>query len=267
MSDDRQEPPTGGYDDQTRPLPPPAGSEPVDRTQRLPGPEDRTAGQPRTPDDATRPTPADRTAPMDRTTPLPPDRSGPPAWSGRAEVPPPRPADPREAGTEWYAEDPGGRRWWLPILWGVIVLLLLGLLGVGLWLALQSAHDAGTGPEPSPSPSRTSAAPTTAAPTSAAPTTSSPSAAPTTSAPARVPMPPVVNLPLETARAILDDVGLDHRVEYRESDRPPNTVVETEPDAGELVAEGEEVTLVVSRPEPSPTTGSPTPTVVATSVD
>ncbi|SCL59955.1 PASTA domain-containing protein [Micromonospora citrea] len=257
MSDDRAEPPAGEGDDRTRPLPPPGGSEPTDRTRRLPGPE---GGAPAA-GDATRPMPADRTAPMDRTAAVPPGRSGPPAWSGRAEVPPPRPADPREAGTEWYAEEAGGRRWWLPILWGVVALLLLGLFGVGLWLALESADDDPPGPDPSPSVTR--ASPTTPAPTSAAPTTPSPSATPTTTA-AGVPMPPVVNLPLATARAILDDLGLEHRVEYRESDRPEGTVIRTEPEAGEPVPEGEEVTLVVSRGAPSPTGGEPTPTAAPT---
>ncbi|MFG3710617.1 PASTA domain-containing protein [Micromonospora sp. NPDC047730] len=260
MSDERQEPPAGEHDDQTRPLPPSgdpsAGPEPADRTQRLPGPK----GPPPAGGDATRSMPVDRAAPLDRTAAMPPERSGPAAWSGRAEVPPPRPADPREAA-EWYAEEPGGRRWWLPILWGVVVLLLLGLLGVGLWLALQSADDDDPAvPGLSPSPSVTRASPTTPAPTSAVPTTPSPSAPPTTSAPAQVPMPPVVNLPLATAQAILDDLGLGHRVEYQESDRPEGTVIRTEPEAGELVPDGEEVTLVVSRGAATPTGGEPTPT-------
>ncbi|MEH1099467.1 PASTA domain-containing protein [Micromonospora sp. CPCC 205561] len=260
MSDDRQEPPAGD-DDRTRPLPPPGtGREPVDRTQRLPGPDERAPGA----DDATRQVPTDRTAPMDRTAAMPPERSGgPAAWSGRAEVPPPRPADPREA--EWYAGEQGSRRWWLPILWGVIVLLLLGLLGVGLWLALQSTDDDDPGgPQPSASatrPSPTTAAPTTASPTSA-PTSSSPSASPTTPA-AQLPMPPVVNLPLETAQAILDDLGLGHRVEYQESDRPAGTVLSTDPEAGELIPDGEEVTLVVARGAASPT-GGVTPSVEPT---
>ncbi|MEU9505627.1 PASTA domain-containing protein [Micromonospora sp. NPDC048170] len=188
------------------------------------------------------------------------DREEPPAvWSGRAEVRPARPADQPEAG--WYAEEQGTRRWWLPILWGVVVLLLLGVLGVGLWLALQPADDGPGGPEPSPSVSR--ASPTTAAPTSAAPTTSPPSASPSPSPAAQLPMPPVLNLPLETAQAILDDVGLGHRVEYETSDRPAGTVVRSEPEAGELVPEDEEVTLVVAREAASPT-GEVTPSVEPT---
>ncbi|PZF98636.1 PASTA domain-containing protein [Micromonospora deserti] len=263
MSDDRQEPPAGEYDERSLPLPPSGaaapGSEPAEETRRLPGPDDRTAGGPPAPGgEPHRPTPADATAPLDRTAPLPPERPGRAAWSGRAEVPPPRWADYREpAGTEWYAEEQSDRRWWLPIFWGVLLLLLLGLLGIGLWLLLESADEV-TGPEPSPSPSLISPSPTTPTPTSAAPTTASPSA-PATTAAAQVPMPPLVNLPLTTAEAILDRLGLGYRVEYRTSDRPPGTVIRTEPETGDPVGEGEEVTLVVSRAEPSPSGSAVTP--------
>ncbi|MFI7574521.1 PASTA domain-containing protein [Micromonospora sp. NPDC049497] len=211
--------------------------------------------------------PADRTAPVDRTAPLPPDRSTPPAWSGRAEVPGPRPADYREPA-DWYAEEPGGRPWWLPILWGVLALLLLALVGGGLWLALRSADDATTPtPTSSPSQSPTRASPTTGAPTtSAAPTSSSPSAPPTTEA-VEVPMPPLVNLPLATAQGILDRSGLAYRVEYRTSGRPAGTVLETDPEAGELVSEGEEVTLVVSRGERTPASPTVTPSAEPTPTD
>lgn len=258
MSDDRQEPPTGEQDDRTRPLPPSedraGGPEPADRTQRLPRPEDRTAAQPQVP-----------SAP-DRTAPLPPaERPGPAAWSGRAEVPPPRPADYREpSGAEWYADD-GGRRWWLPILWGVVVLLLLGVLGTGLWLALQAADDR-TDPDPTPSVSPTRASPSTSAPTTAAPTTPSPSPSPT-SEPVEVPVPPLVNLPQEAAEAVLDRLGLDHRVVYRASDRPAGTVIDTDPEAGEPVPEGEEVTLFVSRGGPTPTASPSEPTGEPTTSD
>ncbi|RKN46500.1 PASTA domain-containing protein [Micromonospora endolithica] len=211
------------------------------------------------PEDETRALPPDRAAPADRTAPLPPGLSAPPAWSGRAEVPSPRPEDYREPA-DWYAEEAAGRPWWLPILWGVLALLLLALLGGGLWLALRSADDE-PAPPVTPSVSPTRASPRTEAPTtSAAPTTGSPSAAPTTAA-AEVPMPPVVNLPLATAQAILDRTGLAYEVEYRISDRPAGTVLETDPEAGEPVSEDEEVTLVVSRGEPTPE--SPTGTASA----
>ncbi|WP_433530802.1 PASTA domain-containing protein [Micromonospora sp. CA-263727] len=232
MSDDRQEPP----EDATRRLPPAVG-----------GP-DETAPLGRTPEEA---------AP-EETAPVPPtQRSGAAAWSGRAEVPSVRPGADREtSGNEWYADEPAGRPWFLPILWGVVLLLLLGLLGVGLWLARQALDEGGSTPQ-SPQPT-TQPAPTTA---SASPTTRSPSPAPTTSsAVAQVPVPPLVGLPEAAARAMLEQLGLDYRMQYRPSDRPAGTVIATEPEAGQLVEAGDEVTLVVAAASPSPsaTTGTPT---------
>ncbi|TCB93553.1 PASTA domain-containing protein [Micromonospora zingiberis] len=221
-------------DDQTRPLPPAAGD--PDETAPLGGtPESRGA-------DATMPVP-------------PAQRSEPAPWSGRAEVPSLRPGADRElAGGEWYGDEPAGRAWWLPIVWGIVVLLLIGLLGVGLWLARQAVDsDGGTPPSPQP----TSAAPTSA---SAAPTRS-PSAAPTTSAaPTALPMPPLVGLSEGAARAMLDQLDLDHRVQYRPSDQRAGTVIATDPAAGDPVQAGDVVTLVVATasPSPSPTTAEPT---------
>ncbi|MDZ5444240.1 PASTA domain-containing protein [Micromonospora sp. 4G57] len=237
MSGDRQEPP-GDDADATRALPPdrgPGGAD-ADATRALPPTGDRTARQ----------QPADRTAPL------------PAAWSGRAGVPPPRPVGYQEAGTEWYTEEQAGRRWWMPILLGILALLLIALIGVGVWLALRAAD---RGPEPSPSltPGPTTAPATTAAPTSAAPTTQPPTTPPTTTAAARVPMPPLVGLPEATARAVLDRLGVDYRVVTRTSDRPAGTVIETDPGAGEAIAEGDQVTVVVAEAA-APTTGAGTPT-------
>lgn len=218
------------------------------------------------PDDETRPLPADQTEPLppaDQTAPLPPT-GGPAAWSGRAGVPPPRPPEYQQE-TGWYAE-PNGRRWWSPILWGVI-LLLLAVFGAGLWLALGAGDDEQVNPDSSPSattppaaptstsPTPTSAAPTTTTPTSAAPTTPSP-----TAEPGEVPMPPVVDLPLATAQALLDQIGLAYRIQYQTSDQPPGTVIGTEPQAGVLVPEGTAVVLVVSRSGPSSERPTVTPT-------
>ncbi|RAO56122.1 hypothetical protein LUPAC06_03682 [Micromonospora saelicesensis] len=268
MSDDRQEPPAGEHDDdRTRPLPSaadrpaPAGpaadgpdeTAPIDRTvparpdlspdQTMP--IDRSAG--------TRPGPAaDRTAPI------------PPSWSGRAEVRSPRPDDP--AG-EWYVEEQGGRRWWLPILWGVLALLLAGLLGGALWLVRAQQEDDRNDPGPTPSPPPTSAPstpPTSAAPTSAAPTSESPSSPPTTDAPEELPVPPLAGLPQATAEGLLTRLGLPYRVVHRPSELPPGTVVGTEPEAGTSVSTDDEVLLIISQAEPptgaSPTTPSPTVT-------
>ncbi|GIJ27763.1 hypothetical protein Vqi01_29250 [Micromonospora qiuiae] len=239
MSDDRQEPP----DDQTRPWPPAAAGHP------------ETAPTGRTPDE---------TAPLGRTpgsgkpeatAPLPPtQRSGPAAWSGRAEVPSIRPGNDRElADGDWYGDEQPDRPWWLPILWGIVLLLLLGLIGVGVWLARQAVDDDG------PAPQQPTAAPPTIR--SASPTPRSPSPAPTTSAAAvRLPLPPLVGYSEAAARAVLDQLGLDHRVEYRPSEEPAGTVIATDPEAGELVEVGDEITLVVAEASasPSPTTGAPT---------
>ena len=239
MSDDRQEPP----DDRTRPWPPTAaGDSETMPTGRAP---DETAPLGRTPESG-RP---------EETAPLPPaQRSRPAAWSGRAEVPSIRPGDDRElAAGDWYGEEQPGRPWWLPILWGIVLLLLLGLIGVGVWLARQAVDDDGPAPQPP-----TAAPPTTR---STSPTPRSPSPAPTTSAASvHLPLPPLVGRSEAAARAVLDRLGLDQRVEYRPSEEPAGTVIATDPEAGELVEVGDEVTLVVAEASasPSPTTGAST---------
>lgn len=246
MSDDRQDPPPDD-DDRTRPLP---GS-----SRGLPAEE---------PADATRPLP--RSGDTGRQPP-----ATPAVWSGRAGVLPPRPADYRDpAGEDWYAEDQPGRRWWTPILLGVLALLLVGLLGAGLWL-LASADDS-SGPGETPSARPTTAPATTAPATTGAPTTEATTAGPSSTPPSTtrpaVPMPPLVGLSRARAEQVLDELGIEHRVEARESDQPAGTVLETDPGPGELVPAGEEVTLVVaaapaptaSAVEPSATTAaSPTP--------
>ncbi|MFF5172421.1 PASTA domain-containing protein [Micromonospora sp. NPDC000089] len=272
MSDDRQEPPA---DDATRPLP--RGDQPgADPTRPLPHPAGQPADQ--QPLDATaRHEPLDATArhePVDATRPLPPDAAGtpppaPPVWSGRAGVPVPRPADYREPA-EWYPDDQRGRRWWLPILLGILALLLVAVIGTGVWLVLRSARD--DAPTPTPPPVPTSAPVTSAAPTTTAPTTEPPSSPPTTTAAARIPMPALTGLSRTTAQSLLDRLGLAYRVQTRPSDQPAGTVIETDPAAGEPVARGDEVTLVVAEAtesrSPSASTsassGRPSPEATAT---
>ncbi|MEU7850149.1 PASTA domain-containing protein [Micromonospora parva] len=219
---------------------PPVGEDDDDRTRPLPADADRPGP------------PADQTAPI------------PPPWSGRAEVRSPRPDD--SAG-EWYVEEQGGRRWWLPILWGVLALLLAGLIGGALWLVRSPQDDDRGDPGPTPSlppTSATSAPPTSAAPTSAAPTSESPSSPATTDAPDEVPVPPLTGLPQAIAEGLLDRLGLAYRVVFRSSELPAGTVVGTEPGAGESVSTDDEVLLIVSQAEPpsgtTPTTPSPTVT-------
>ncbi|MGC4744997.1 PASTA domain-containing protein [Micromonospora sp. DT201] len=240
MSDDRQEPPDGEHDDdRTRPLPPAAGR--PEPTQPA-----RSAAEP------------------DKTARIPAE----PSWSGRAEVRPSRPAEP--AG-EWYVEEQGGRRWWLPILWGVLALLLAGLLGGALWLGLSKRDDDRDDPGSTPSlppASATSAAPTSASPTTAGPTSETPSETPsspaTTSTPDEVSVPPLAGLPQATAEGLLGRLGIAYRVVYRPSELPPGTVVGTEPGTGTPVSTDDEVLLIVSQARPStgvsPTTAIPTST-------
>ncbi|NES29658.1 PASTA domain-containing protein [Micromonospora terminaliae] len=275
MSDDRQEPPAEDPD-ATRALPPDRSGADPDATRALPPerpavPEDAdaTRAMPREPaGDATRPLPrgeggAAAGRPVDATSPQQPVS---PAWSGRAGVPPPRPAGYPEPGGEWYTEEQAGRRWWMPILLGVLALLLIALIALGVWLALRAAdRDAEPGRSPSAVPS--TAPQTSATPTTAAPSSSPPSSPPTTTAAAEVPMPPLVGLPESAARAALDRLGVDYRVRYRTSDQPAGTVIDTDPEAGEPVAEGDRVSIVVARAA-DPTTAAPTsaapPTATAT---
>ncbi|SCL65204.1 PASTA domain-containing protein [Micromonospora chersina] len=271
------QPDDGGEDaDATRAMPrEPAGGGDADTTRAMPaglagaggaGAEDAeaTRAMPAAAD-ATRPLPrgdggAETRRPMDATRAEPVS----PAWSGRAGVPPPRPAGYPEPGTEWYTEEQAGRRWWMPILLGVLALLLIALIGVGVWLALRAA-DRNAEPGLSPSAVPSTAPQTSVTPSTAAPRSSPPSSPPTTTAAAEVPVPPLVGLPESAARAALDRLGVDYRVRYRTSDQPAGTVIDTDPEAGETVAEGDQVTVVVARAA-APTTdaSTPAPTVTAT---
>ncbi|MEU4566066.1 PASTA domain-containing protein [Micromonospora sp. NPDC023956] len=175
-------------------------------------------------------------------------------WSGRAEVPPPRSLRQPETPTDWYDEEHGDRRWWMPILVASVALAVLAVLGLGLWLVVRSGPG-GTPSAPLPSPS---AEPPTAGP-------STPPGTGVATTPARVPMPDLVGLPRSVAEATLDRLGLGYRSELRTSGRPAGTVIGTEPQAGERVPLGTDVTLVVSeggdpvRPSTAVPTPSPTP--------
>ncbi|SCE87350.1 PASTA domain-containing protein [Micromonospora mirobrigensis] len=272
MSDRHEEPPAGDAD-RTRPLPRAEREPATDRTRQFPPVTGRATPAAQGPGATARQDPVSGGpgTPPDATAPLPPE---PTVWAGRAEVPVARPAEP--AAPEWYAAEPAGRRWWTPIVLGIVALLLLALIGAGVWLLLR-AEDERSGPDRSPTPLPTSAPRTTAAPTTTAPTTrpaSTPPRSATSSAAERVAVPPLVGLPRDTAEQLLDDVGLKSRVRTRESDRPAGTVIGSDPDVGELVPAGSEVTLVVAEaseptgePSGTPTTGrsgaTPSPEVTA----
>ncbi|WFE37663.1 PASTA domain-containing protein [Micromonospora sp. WMMD998] len=248
--------------DATRAMPGNAAGQDADATRAMPGnaagqDADATRAMPRNGagdgENATRPLAGGAPRPLDATGRQ--EVVGGGAWSGRAGVPPPRPAGYPEPGAEWYGDEQAGRRWWMPILLGILALILIGLIAAGVWLALRAAdRDSGPGTSPSAVPS-TSASPS-ATPTSASPS-SSPSSTPPSTAAAEVPMPPLVGLPEGAARSALEQLGIDYGVQRRPSDRPAGTVIATDPEAGYSVGEGERVTIVVAAPA-APTTGAPT---------
>ncbi|MGC4818492.1 PASTA domain-containing protein [Micromonospora sp. DT63] len=265
MSDDRQEPPAGEpEDDRTRPLPPSGGSrpQPPDRPaspdETMPIDRGASGGRSGSSDETM---PIDRAASGpsgDRTARMPLERSTTPPWSGRAEVRAPRPAEP---APDWYVEEQGGRRWWLPILWGVLALLLAGLLGAALWVVLNARDDDPDDPAtPSVPPTSATAAPSSSAPTSAAPSSATPSSPAATTEEAQIPVPPLTGLTQATAEGLLERLGLSYRVVYRPSQLPPGTVVGTDPEAGATVGADEEVLLVISQARPSTSTSPTRPT-------
>jgi hypothetical protein len=232
--------------------PRPAGADgppAADDTRAMPG---VPAGTPPAGGDQTRAMPA---AGADQTRAMPPV-AGEPAWSGRAQVQPPRPAAGAGATTWETAEPmPEGRRWWLPVLLGVVALLLLGGVAFGTWYVTRSgegvpptASSAPPSPAASPSPPSPSPSPTSASP--------SPSAAAS-----GVAVPRIAGRPVGDALNELDRVGLGYRVTYRETaERADGTVIETDPAARSTVAPGTEVQVVVAR-RPA----SPSPAVTASS--
>ncbi|WP_305788525.1 PASTA domain-containing protein [Symbioplanes lichenis] len=188
-------------------------------------------------------------------------------WAGRAGVRPGGPDAPDPA-TGWAAEpgpeEPRGR-WWTPIVVGIVALILLGLLGWGIYLIVQNTG--GDEETPAPAASVTATAPAAPAPTAAPseapsttpPTTTPPSAAPTTT-PADLTIPALRGLSLEEARAALNGTGLNYRLRYVPStEAPPGTVIDSDPAEGQQVPADTVVNLIIaSEPTATPTTATPT---------
>jgi cytoskeletal protein RodZ len=220
--------------------------------------ETRPAGEAVT-DDATRVTPrADQTSVMPPATDDWAAGRGKPVWSGRAEVRPPQPGS-ASYDTDWQTgSTPVVRepreRWWMPIVVGIVVLILLGLLAWGIYLIVQNSGD----DAPSTTPSTTVA--TTATPSAATstpssqPTTTAPSAEPSTTEPTKseVLVPALRGLSLDDARDALNQTGLRYRVLYRASTAAPEgTVIDSDPKEGQEVPPDTRVTIVVSGTDPS----------------
>lgn len=242
------------------------GALPPDETAQLPAPADGTARLPRT--GAAGPVPPGATSPMPRV-----DDDAAPAgavWAGRAEVRPPGPAVvPAPPVSRWEsgwepADGPAERSWLRPVLLGILALILLALLGLGLYLITRAADrgDPPAVPVPTAAPTR---APTSAAPTSAAPTRNSPTPSPTPEEPEDVVVPQLVGLAADEAARDLDELGLTYRQTFRTSDEPAGTVIETDPAQGRSLPPGARVTLVIAAAPrtteaPPPASPSPSPT-------
>jgi hypothetical protein len=194
---------------------------------------------------------ADSTAVMP-TTPEPEWRG---AWSGRAEVRPPRPGQEDYAQSEWSPQPPSEPRgkWWMPIVVGIVGLLLLGLLGWGIYLIAQNSDDTETPPATTPS----AAAPESTAPTTTEPTTTPPTTTPTTTeptGPAEVTVPALVGLSQQQAQQALDRRGLSYRLIFRRSDAAAGTVIDSDPAEGQEVPADTQVTLVIAAQPNTPAT-------------
>jgi hypothetical protein len=183
---------------------------------------------------------------------LPPVPGGPPApveqprWAARAQVPTPRIEDYPD---EWVTEPP--RRVLFPVLLTVCVMLLLAVLGLGIWLALDDG--------PGPAPSATTGSSTTAVTTSSTPPTTT-----TTSAtPTGITVPNLVGEEYADAAQTLAGLGLEpERSDVFDPSVPAGLVVATSPTVGTSVAAGQTITVFVSRgPEP---TAAPTSTATTT---
>lgn len=241
MSDDHQEPRRGrAPEERWRGVPAPKNRPPADRPATA---GDATA-EGETADGAT-----SDAATVRRTEPVSgePVRPANTAWSGRAEVPAPRPGRP-EQPVQWYVEDQGDRQWWMPILVASVALVLLAAVGFGLWLVAGPGEESPGAPLPAPSADSPSTGPITP-----------PDATVTT--PAVVSMPDLVGMSQAAAEDELDRIGLGYRSHLRPSDQPVGTVIDTDPRPGERVQVGTDVTLMISEGAATtrPPTGSPTP--------
>jgi hypothetical protein len=201
----------------------------------------------------------------DETSVLPPSSGGPgapppePKWAARAGVPPTGPSRYETPTEQWQEEEQPGRSWWLPAVLGIVALALLGVLGAGIVLILNS-FDNEPAPVPTNTPTGTPPTPTAATPSP----TPTPSATPSPTPPPQVAIPNVINMTRLAAEQALVAVGLTAVTETRVVEgATPGRVVEAQPAVGTLVPIGSKVTLIVaavprtSAPPTTPPTSPP----------
>jgi hypothetical protein len=194
----------------------------------------------------------------------------PQPWAARASIPRSGvdDADLNYPTQSAYAADPepapdtgtGRQRLSPPVIWAIVV-VLLAMLGTGLYLIFNSGNEqAGTPsnvPAGSSSPTPTPAATTppdtattepatpTAAPTTAAPTQPAPTTVPAT--PNQVTVPNLLGQSRADAIRELSGRGLVPSVQTTvRADIPPETVIETKPGPGSVLTRGSRVTVVVA---------------------
>jgi PASTA domain-containing protein len=250
--------------DETRSFSPLDETDTDGRPVRQPELDETRADGPAVTDDATKVTPR-----VDATSVMPPAADddwaapsrGNPVWSGRAEVRPPQPGR-TSYDTDWQTGPAPlatpRDRWWMPIVVGIVVLILLAALGWGIYLIVQNSGD--ETPATTPTTTAATTVPTSAAATtpSSEPTTTTPSTTPQTTEPTQteVLVPALKGLALDDARDALNQTGLRYRVLYRDSTSPPGTVIDSDPAEGQEVPPDTRVTIVVSGKEPSTATPS-----------
>jgi hypothetical protein len=183
------------------------------------------------------------------------------AWLGRAEVRPPLPGQGGNlTGGDWETMPAPGEprgRWWMPIVIGIAILLLLALLGWGTWLILQNAGD----DSPTPAVTATATVPEATEATTTPPMTTPPTTEPT--GPTEVTVPALIGLSSAEARQALDRRGLGYRLRFvTSSDAPAGTVIDSDPAEGQQVPSDTKVTLIIaSAPSTAATTTTPATTV------
>jgi hypothetical protein len=214
---------------------------------------DSTRQMPAADDDATALAPPVRRP--DATSIMPPVDEAGAAWAGRAEVRPPQPGYDMEP--EWDAVPPPGARgrWWMPIVVGIVALVLLALLGWGIWLIVQAQDQ--NAPTPTPAVTTSIAPPETTEPTTE-PTTEEPTTTPPTTEPTatEVTIPALRGLSREQAQQALSRRGLSSRLRFVASDdASAGTVIESDPEEGQEVPPDTVVTLIIAvQPTTHPTT-------------
>ncbi len=188
-----------------------------------------------------------------------------PVWSGRAGVHPRRPGYGDDTPTDWAAvpaDEPRGK-WWAPIAVGIVALLLLALLGWGIFLIAQASGGSDATPRVTASPAVPATTTATTEPTTTPPTTEPTTTQPTTATPTPpgdATVPALKGLSSQEARAALYRMGLNYRLRFVTSDSPAGTVIDSDPAEGQQVPADTVITLIIAADPTTPATPPQTTT-------